>query len=168
MEQEANRLTKVRLNRDLSHNPSHCNTLVQKAISIAEIWRTGEGGHAGSETHPRDRDPSRPVPQRPPPGRPLHEGQAPSGLQLSVAELDEGLVWNRATLGIATISSSTAYLTGQNQEIDRAAHRIARTPSAPKSLDSYVEILLRTEIQQNGPHFPPQPTCRPHRRHRPF
>lgn len=59
---------------------------------------------------------------------------------LSVAELDEGLVWNRATLGIATISPSAAYLTGQNQEIDRAAHRIATHCSA-EITDSYVEIL---------------------------
>lgn len=65
------------------------------------------------------------------------------GFNLSVAELDEGLVWNRATLGIATISSSTAYLTGQNQEIDRAAHRIATTYGA-EIIDSYVEILEGT------------------------
>lgn len=62
------------------------------------------------------------------------------GFNLSVAELDEGLVWNRATLGIATISSSTAYLTGQNHEIDRAAHRIA-TGCGAEITDSYVELL---------------------------
>lgn len=62
------------------------------------------------------------------------------GFNLSVAELDEGLVWNRATLGIATISSSTAYLTGQNHEIDRAAQRIATTCGA-EITDSYLEIL---------------------------
>jgi len=59
---------------------------------------------------------------------------------LSVAELDEGIVWNRATLGIATISSSTSYLTGQIQLIDHAIHRIAAALSA-EVLDSYVEIL---------------------------
>ena len=62
------------------------------------------------------------------------------GFNLSIAELDEGLVWNRATLGVATISSSMAYLTGQNQEIDRAAQRIATTYGA-EIIDSYVEIL---------------------------
>ena len=62
------------------------------------------------------------------------------GFNLSVAELDEGLVWNRATLGIVTISSSTAYLTGQNHEIDRAAQRIATTYGA-EIIDSYVELL---------------------------
>ncbi len=62
------------------------------------------------------------------------------GFNLAVAELDEGLVWNRATLGIVTISSSTAYLTGQNHEIDRAAHRIA-TNCGAEITDSYVELL---------------------------
>jgi uncharacterized protein len=59
---------------------------------------------------------------------------------LSVAELDEGIVWNRATLGIVTISSSTSYLTGQIQQIDHAIHRISVGLSA-EVLDSYVEIL---------------------------
>lgn len=62
------------------------------------------------------------------------------GFNLSVAELDEGVVWNRATLGIATISSSTAYLKGQNQEIDRAAHRIVINLGA-EIADSYMELL---------------------------
>ena len=59
---------------------------------------------------------------------------------LSIAELDDGVVWNRATLGIAAISSSTGYLTGQLELIDRAAHRIATTLSA-EITDSYAEIL---------------------------
>jgi uncharacterized protein len=59
---------------------------------------------------------------------------------LSIAELDDGVVWNRATLGIAAISSSTSYLTGQLHQIDQAAQRIATTLSA-EILDSYAEIL---------------------------
>jgi uncharacterized protein YlxP (DUF503 family) len=62
------------------------------------------------------------------------------GFNLSVAELDDAVVWNRATLGIAAISSSTSYLTGQLQQIDQAAHRIAATLSA-EITDSYAEIL---------------------------
>jgi hypothetical protein len=54
--------------------------------------------------------------------------------------LDDGIVWNRATLGIAAISSSTTYLTGQLQQIDQAVHRIAAALSA-EVLDSYAEIL---------------------------
>jgi uncharacterized protein YlxP (DUF503 family) len=59
---------------------------------------------------------------------------------LSIAELDDGIVWNRATLGIATISSSHSYLTGQLEMIDRTAHRIATSLSA-EITDSYAEIL---------------------------
>ena len=59
---------------------------------------------------------------------------------LSIAELDDGVVWNRATLGIAAISSSTSYLTGQLHQIDQAAQRIAATLST-EILDSYAEIL---------------------------
>ena len=62
------------------------------------------------------------------------------GFNLSVAELDDGIVWNRATIGIVAISSSVSYLTGQIQQIDNAAHRIASGLSA-EILDSYSEIL---------------------------
>ncbi len=62
------------------------------------------------------------------------------GFNISIAELDDAVVWNRATLGIATISSSTSYLTGQLQQIDQAAHRIAASLSA-EIADSYAEIL---------------------------
>jgi uncharacterized protein YlxP (DUF503 family) len=62
------------------------------------------------------------------------------GFNLSIAELDDGTIWNRATLGIAAISSSTTYLTGQLQQIDQAVHRIAAALSA-EVLDSYAEIL---------------------------
>lgn len=59
---------------------------------------------------------------------------------LSIAELDDGIVWNRATLGIAAISSSTSYLTGQIQSIDDAVQRLAAGLSA-EIVDSYAEIL---------------------------
>jgi uncharacterized protein len=59
---------------------------------------------------------------------------------LSIAELDDGIVWNRATLGIAAISPSSSYLAGQLQQIDQAVHRLAANLSA-EILDSYAEIL---------------------------
>ncbi len=59
---------------------------------------------------------------------------------LSIAELDDGIVWNRATLGIAAISSSTSYLTGQIQQIDNAVHRLAATLGA-EITDSYADIV---------------------------
>ena len=59
---------------------------------------------------------------------------------LSIAELDEGLVWNRATLGIACISGSMSYLTGQLEQIDAAAHRILISLDSELT-DSYAEVL---------------------------
>jgi uncharacterized protein YlxP (DUF503 family) len=62
------------------------------------------------------------------------------GFNLSIAELDDAAIWNRATLGIVAISNSTSYLTGQIQQIDQAVHRIAVGLSA-EVVDSYSEIL---------------------------
>lgn len=59
---------------------------------------------------------------------------------LAIAELDAAEVWNRATLGIAVISGSSSYLSGQLHEIDQAAHRIAHTLGA-EITDSWAEIL---------------------------
>ena len=59
---------------------------------------------------------------------------------LSIAEMDDGIVWNRATLGIVAISSSTAYLTGQIEQIDKAAQSYAAGLSA-EIADSWAEIL---------------------------
>ena len=62
---------------------------------------------------------------------------------VSVAELDDGVVWNRATIGIAAISSSTAYLTGQIEQVDKAAQSYATGLSA-EIADSWAEILPET------------------------
>jgi uncharacterized protein YlxP (DUF503 family) len=60
---------------------------------------------------------------------------------LSIAELDAAEVWNRATIGVAVISSSSSYLSGQLREIDDAATRIANGLGA-QIVDSWVEILV--------------------------
>jgi len=59
---------------------------------------------------------------------------------VSVTELDEGLVWNRATIGLAAISASTSYLTGQCEAIERALHGYANHLGVQIS-DIYAEIL---------------------------
>ena len=59
---------------------------------------------------------------------------------LSIAELDQALVWNRATLGIVAISGSSSYLLGQMHEIDRAAQRMATSLGAD-IIDSFSEII---------------------------
>ncbi len=60
------------------------------------------------------------------------------GFNVSVAELDETPVWNRATLGIAAISGSAAYLAGQLREVEAAARRIG-TGLGCEILDSFIE-----------------------------
>ena len=60
------------------------------------------------------------------------------GFNISVAELDEALVWNRATIGVAAISGSTAYLAGQLREVEAAARRIG-TGLGCEILDSFIE-----------------------------
>src|ERR1700761_4028709 len=62
------------------------------------------------------------------------------GFNVSVAELDDAALWNRATIGIAAISNSTDYLTGQLREVEEAAHRISAGLSALVA-DSFVEIV---------------------------
>ena len=60
------------------------------------------------------------------------------GFNISVAELDEAPVWNRATLGIAAISGSAGYLAGQLREVENAARRIA-TGLGCEIVDSFIE-----------------------------
>jgi uncharacterized protein YlxP (DUF503 family) len=62
------------------------------------------------------------------------------GFNVSVAELDDAALWNRATLGMVAISSSSSYLSGQMQELDDALHRLTNTLGA-EIVDSYVETL---------------------------
>jgi uncharacterized protein YlxP (DUF503 family) len=57
---------------------------------------------------------------------------------ISIAELDDALLWNRATLGIVAISSSTAYLSGQLREVEDAARRLA-VGLGCDIVDSYIE-----------------------------
>jgi uncharacterized protein YlxP (DUF503 family) len=62
------------------------------------------------------------------------------GFNVSVAELDDAALWNRATLGVVAISGSAAYLAGQMREVDDALHRLSNTLGAEVA-DSYVEML---------------------------
>jgi uncharacterized protein len=62
------------------------------------------------------------------------------GFNVSIAELDDANLWNRATLGIVAISSSNAYLAGQMRELDDALHRLTNALGA-EIVDSWVEIL---------------------------
>ena len=52
--------------------------------------------------------------------------QLRQGFNISVAELDEAVTWQSATIGIAAISASRDYLRGQMDEVERAAQRMVR------------------------------------------
>jgi uncharacterized protein YlxP (DUF503 family) len=62
------------------------------------------------------------------------------GFNISVAELDDVVIWNRATLGIAAIHSSRDYLDGQLREVEEAVERLAVGLGATV-LDSAIDIL---------------------------
>jgi len=47
------------------------------------------------------------------------------GFNISVAEMDETPLWNRATIGIAAIHASRDYLEGQLREVEDAINRLA-------------------------------------------
>jgi hypothetical protein len=62
------------------------------------------------------------------------------GFNVSVAELDDASLWNRATLGVVAISGSADYLAGQMREVDDALMRLCAGLGA-EILDSWVEML---------------------------
>jgi len=63
-----------------------------------------------------------------------------SSFNVAVAELDSSNLWNRATLGVVSISSSRDYLDGLMKNVERQAVRIANNNGADVS-DSFVEFL---------------------------
>ncbi|HXE06942.1 MAG TPA: DUF503 domain-containing protein [Acidobacteriaceae bacterium] len=63
------------------------------------------------------------------------------GFNVSVAELDDAALWNRATLGLVAISNSADYLAGQMREIDDALNRLAASLGA-EIVDSWVEMVV--------------------------
>lgn len=52
--------------------------------------------------------------------------QLRQGFNISVSELDEAVMWQSATVGVAAISNSRDYLRGQIEEVERAAQRMVR------------------------------------------
>jgi len=62
-----------------------------------------------------------------------------SSFNVSVAELEQTDLWQRATIGVVSISSSRDYLSGLMQQVERAASRIANDNGA-EITDSFVEI----------------------------
>jgi len=59
---------------------------------------------------------------------------------VAVAELDSTGLWNRATLGVVSVSDSRDYLNGLMKNIERQATRIANNGGA-EITDSFLEYL---------------------------
>lgn len=59
---------------------------------------------------------------------------------VSVAELDSTGLWNRATVGVVSVSGSRDYLDGLMKNVERQAMRIANNNGA-EITDSFVEFL---------------------------
>jgi uncharacterized protein YlxP (DUF503 family) len=59
---------------------------------------------------------------------------------VSVAEIDPSNIWNRAMIGVVSISDSRDYLDGLMKNVERQATRIANNHGADLT-DSFVEYL---------------------------
>ena len=63
-----------------------------------------------------------------------------ASFNVAVAELDPADLWQRATVGIVSISDSRDYLRGLMENVERSATRIANNAGA-EITDSYIEFL---------------------------
>jgi uncharacterized protein len=63
-----------------------------------------------------------------------------AAFNVSVAELDSTGIWNRATIGVVSISDSRDYLDGLMKNVERQATRIANNHGADIS-DSFVDYF---------------------------
>ena len=63
-----------------------------------------------------------------------------ASFNVSVAEMDETALWQRATIGVVAISGSRDYLEGLFQNVERTANRIANNNGA-EVVDSYLEFI---------------------------
>ena len=59
---------------------------------------------------------------------------------VAVAELDNSNLWQRATIGVVSVSDSRDYLQGLMNNVERASIRIANN-SGGDVADSYLEFL---------------------------
>lgn len=66
--------------------------------------------------------------------------QLRQGFNVSVAEMDEAVTWQSATIGVAAISRSRDYLHGLMEETERAARRMANELGADL-VDSFWEYV---------------------------
>jgi len=66
--------------------------------------------------------------------------QLRQGFNVSVAEMDEAVTWQSATVGVVAVSRSRDYLHGLVEEVERAVRRMATELGADLT-DSFREYL---------------------------
>ena len=66
--------------------------------------------------------------------------QLKQGFNVSVAEMDEAVTWQSATIGVVAISRSRDYLHGLIEEVERSARRMANELGAELA-DSFWEYI---------------------------
>ena len=67
---------------------------------------------------------------------------------VAVAEIDASNAWQRATLGVVSISDSRDYLDGLMRNVERHAMRVANN-SGGEVTDSFVDFLSEAEFGGN-------------------
>jgi uncharacterized protein YlxP (DUF503 family) len=63
-----------------------------------------------------------------------------ASFNVAVAEIEASDLWNRATIGVVSVSDSKDYLDGLMKNVERAANRVANNGGA-EVVDSFVEFL---------------------------
>jgi uncharacterized protein YlxP (DUF503 family) len=63
-----------------------------------------------------------------------------ASFNVSVAELEPSNIWNRATIGVVSVSDSRDYLDGLMKNVERQATRLANNGGADIT-DSFVEFF---------------------------
>src|ERR1700677_4733184 len=71
------------------------------------------------------------------------------GFNISIAELDEAVTWQSATLGVTAISRSRDYLTGLMQQVEDAATRMANDLGA-QIIDSWYNFVEEEVEERTG------------------
>jgi len=66
--------------------------------------------------------------------------QLRQGFNISIAEMDEAVTWQSATLGVVAISNSRSYVHQLVEEVERAARRMA-TELGAELADSFWDYL---------------------------
>ena len=76
-----------------------------------------------------------------------------SHFNVSVAELDPSDAWQRATIGVVSISGSRSYLEGLMRNVERHAVRVANN-SGGEVVDSFVEFFSEAEVGERAKEVP--------------